>query len=345
MKQVTSLTEFQTVTFGFTNKILIESSYETLTDVAKIVVPKKVKFRDENGDNVTDIASGENAVFKRGDSVKVSLGYDHSIEQRFDGFISGVRTKYPLEFACEDRTYFLKQNSFTFALKNPTLKEMLNKIIPEGVNYKVWVDSWNLGDFRVTNASTAAVLNEMRKKHGVYSWFRGGVLNVGLAVVPELQSTVRFTVFKDIINANNLQFINDFDRKIKVEAESILDDNTRLVVTVGDSDGEKRVFKTTNIDNIEDLERVANSKIEQFKYSGYEGNFKTFGDKFVNHGDIVEIVNPQITEQSGGYIAEKITTECGMNGLKQTIAIKQKVYDLQQNDSGEWVVLNRISNG
>jgi len=349
MKQVTSKTEFQTVDFDFTHKITIESSYETLTDTATIIVPRKVKFRDENGENVQDIAKGENAVFKRGDTVGISLGYDHDIVKRFDGFISGVRTKYPLQFACEDEMYFLKQNSFTFALENPSLDELLDVIMPPNVSYKIWA-TFNLGDFRATNATTADVLNELRKKHGIYSWFRDNVLNIGLAVVPELQNTVRFTMFRDIINAKGLQFINDFDRKIKLVAKSIKDDNTELTATVGDSDGDTRTLYFYNIDSIQDLEKIAKSKINQLKYSGYEGNFKVFGgkyfgDQFVNHGDIVEIVNPQIPEQSGGYIAEKITTECGMNGLKQNVSIKQKVYDLQLNSSGEWVIINRINNG
>tara|TARA_R110002020_G_scaffold180781_1_gene375424 strand:+ start:576 stop:1595 length:1020 start_codon:yes stop_codon:yes gene_type:complete len=336
MKQVTSKTEFQTVTFPFTNSISIESSYETITDTANLIIPKKINFRDENGDNVENIASGENAVFKRGDTVKISLGYDHSLETRFNGFIAGVRTKFPLEFSLEDETYFLKQNSITLALKNPTLTELMDQVIPDGINYTIHA-KFNLGDFRITKASTAEILNELRKKHGIYSWFRDGVLNIGLAVVPGLQNVVRFTMFKDIIDANNLQFINDFDRELKVVAKSIKDDNTELTATAGDKSGETRTVYFYNIESIEDLQKIADSKVGQLKYSGYEGDFLVFGDRFVNHGDIVEIVNPQIPEQSGAYICDKVVTECGMDGVRQSISIKQKVYDLIKNTSGEWI--------
>lgn len=336
MKKVSSKTEFETVTFDFTNKITIESSYDTLTDTASIVVPKKISFKDKNGDNVSNIASGENAIFKRGGSVGLFMGYDGRLVQRFTGYIAGVRTKYPLEFACEDETYLLKQNSITLSLSNPTLKELIEAVIPEGIDYKLRAE-YNLGDFRISKASSAVVLNELRKKHGIYSWFRNGVLNIGLATVPELQSTIRFTMFKDIISADSLQFINDFDRKIKVVAKSIKDDNTSLTATAGDVDGETRTVYFNNADSIESLQSFADSQVSQLKYSGYEGAFQTFGDQFVEHGDIVEIINPQIPEQSGGYVCDKVSTSCGMSGLRQNISIKQKVYNLVKNSSGEWV--------
>ena len=341
MKRVKSNIEFQTVTFPFSNQISIESSYDTITDTANIVVPKKIKFKDSDGNEVQDIASGPNAVFKRGDTVQISLGYNESLKNRFNGYISGVRTKNPLEFACEDDTYFLKQNSITLTLKNPKLSKLIAAIMPEGVNYKIWADR-NLGDFRMSRVNVAQVLNELRKKHGIYSWFRGGTLNIGLAVVPELQKTVRFTMFKDIINADSLQFINDFDRLIKVVAKSINSDNTQLTAEAGDHDGDVRTLHLENVDSIEDLQAFADSKVSQMKYSGYEGDLKTFGgeyfdDQFVDHGDIVEIVNPQIPEQSGAYVCDKVVTECGMNGIRQMISIKQKVYDLAKNSSGVWV--------
>ena len=149
-----------------------------------------------------------------------------------------------------------------------------------------------------------------------------------MAVVPELQSTVRFTMFKDIINADNLSFINDFDRKIKVIVKSILDDNTTLEATAGSEDGETRTVYLYNVDNLADLQTKADALVDQLRYSGYEGSFTTFLTPAVNHGDIVEIINPQIPEQSGGYIVEKNVITSGVSGGRQKIEIKQKVYDL-----------------
>ena len=149
-------------------------------------------------------------------------------------------------------------------------------------------------------------------------------------------------MFRDIINADGLQFINDFDREIKVVAKSIKNDNSELTATAGDENGETRTVYFYNIETIEDLQKIADAKVSQLKYSGYEGKFKSFGgeyfgDQFTNHGDIVEIVNPQIPEQSGAYICEKVETICGMDGIKQSISIKQKVYNLTKNASGEWI--------
>lgn len=336
MQQLTTKISLSQVDFPFCNRVSIESSFNNLTDIAKIVVPRKISFRDASGNIVNNITVGQDALFKRGDVATIDLGYDHITERRFTGLISGVKTKFPLDFDCEDNMYILKRDRVTLSLKNPSLSELMSQVIPEGIEYEVTAEQ-NLGDFRITTSTPARVLDELRRKHGIYSFFRDEVLYIGLAVVPALQKTVRFTIFQDIINANSLTFVNDFDRQIKVVAKSILDDNTQLEAEAGDEEGEIRTVYLYNVDNIEDLQKKADSMVEQLRYSGYEGSFLTFLTPSVNHGDIIEVINNEIPEQSGGYICEKVTITSGVSGGRQSIEIKQKVYDLIKNSSGEWV--------
>jgi hypothetical protein len=330
MEQLSSKMVISGVDFDFMASVEITSSYNQLTDIASIVIPRKINFTDKNGRPVQNIAKGESAVFKRGDDVSIAMGYNHETIERFKGVLSGVKNKYPIELSAEDEMYKLKSTTLTFSVENPQLSDFLKKVIPSDIKYEVTAEQ-NLGDFRVNNATPAAVLNELREKHGVFSFFRDGILYVGLAIVPKLQKTVRFTMFQDIIDFSGLQYINDFDRKIKVVAKSIQSDNTELTATVGDADGETRTLYYTNITSLKDLETKAKANIEGLKYSGFEGEFLTFVTPKVNHGDIVEIINPQIEEQSGGYTVQQIVTYCGMGGGRQKINIKQKVYDLEKS--------------
>ena len=67
----------------------------------------------------------------------------------------------------------------------------------------------------------------------------------------------------------------------------------------------------------------------ELRYSGYDGAFTTFATPLVNHGDVVELINPLIPEQSGGYLVPKVVTRSGWGiGGRQDITIKQKIYDL-----------------
>ena len=324
MYQVTSKTEFETVTFGFTNDIEIESSYNQLSDTGKITIPRNINFVDDSGATITDVTKGENAVFKRGDSVRISIGYDHKIVERFNGVISGVTNKFPLDIRLDDEMWKLKQNTHTFTLENPTLDQLLKKIIPAGVDYKV-TKKQTLGDFRVSDASTAQILDELRKKHKIFSWFRGGKLYIGLSYVPELQTRHGFTMYDDIIDGDSMEYINAFDRKIKVKAISIQDDNSKIEAEAGDADGSTRTLHFNGISDENELLKIAESHVEEYKYDGFDGSFLTFGHQWVEHGDIVDLTNPKIPEQNGSYIVDKVVTKCGMGGIRQIISIKQRV--------------------
>lgn len=323
--------------FTFCHEVGIESSYDNLLDSGTIIIPKRIRYVDEQGNSVPNITQGANALFKVGDPCKVSVGYNSLINQVFTGYIKGVRTKFPLVFEVEDEIYNLKKNVFNLSLKNPKLSELLKKIIPAGVDYEVTAEQ-NLGNFRIKNASTAAVLDELRKKHAIYSFFRDGKLYVGLSVVPKLQTVHRFEFnTPSLIDGSNLTFVDESERKIKVVCKSIDNNNKTLEAEAGDSDGEVRTLYFNNY-TLAELQSTANRLKDELKYSGYEGYFKTFISPLVNHGDVVELINRTIPEQSGAYLVTKVVTTFGYNtGGKQKVYIKQKIYDLVENESGEFV--------
>ena len=210
-------------------------------------------------------------------------------------------------------------------------------IIPEGIAYQVTAEQ-NLGKFRIKNASSAAVLDELRRKHGIYSFFRDGVLYVGLSVNPSLQKVHRFEFnTPTLISGESLKFIDESERKIKVVCKSIDDQNKTLEATAGDEDGETRTLYFNNY-TLEDLQATADRLKDELKYSGYEGNFTTFISPLVNHGDIVELINRTIPEQSGGYLVTQVVITFGYNtGGRQKIYIKQKAYDLTEDASGNFI--------
>lgn len=324
-------------TFTFVTECNIDSSYDNLVDTGFLTIPQRIRYIDASGNTIPSITVGTNALFKIGDPAEIWVGYNSLINKRFTGFISGVRTKFPLEFRLEDEVYQLKQNQFTLSLKNPQLSELIKQIIPAGITYEITAEQ-NLGNFRINNASTAAVLDELRKKHGIYSFFRDGILYIGLSVVPKLQNTFRYEFnTPSLISGKGLTFIDESERKIKVVCKSIDNNNNTLEATAGDADGETRTLYFNNY-TLADLQATADRLKDELKYSGYEGNFTVFANKLVNHGDVVELVNRTIPEQSGAYLVTRVNTRFGWStGGRQNIYIKQKIYDLVENESGEFV--------
>lgn len=323
--------------FTFCHEVTIDSSYDNLLDSGKIIIPKRIRYVNQQGESVPNITSGTDALFKAGDPCTVSVGYNSKINQFFTGYIKAVRTKYPLLFEVEDEVYKLKQNRLNLSFKNPQLSDFLKKVIPEGVNYEITAEQ-NLGKFRIKNASSAEVLDELRTKHGIYSFFRDGILYVGLSVVPKLQSVHRFEFnTTSLINGDSLKFIDESERRIKVVCKSIDDNNNTLEASAGDQDGETRTLYFNNY-TLTDLQATADRLKDELKYSGYEGSFTTFVDPLVNHGDIVELINRTIPEQSGAYLVTRVLTNFGFNvGGRQKIYIKQKIYDLVDDGNGNFI--------
>jgi hypothetical protein len=317
--------------FTFCTEVSIDSSYDNLTDKASLIIPKKIRYVDEKGVAVDSITRGENPLFKIGDKATIEVGYNADLQQVFKGYISGIRQKFPLRFDLEDEVFKLKQNSLTLSFENPKLEDLLAAIMPNGIVYEITAPQ-NLGDFRINNATPAAVLDELRKKHGIYSFFRDGVLYVGLSIVAELQSTHRFefnTV--NLISGDSLTYIDANERKIKVVAKSIARDNTTLEATAGDDSGETRTLYFNN-KTLSELQDTADRSVDEMKYSGYDGSFTIFATPVVNHGDVVELINKTIPEQNGGYLVTRVVTRFGWGiGGRQDVYIKQKIYDLDAN--------------
>jgi hypothetical protein len=322
---------FEDQVFTFCNEVTIDSSYDNLTDKASVIIPKKIRYSKTDGTTVDSITRGENPLFKIGDKAKIEVGYNGKIAQAFTGFISGIRQKFPLRFDLEDEVFKLKQNSLTLSLENPKLSILLGQILPVGIIYEITAEQ-NLGQFRISNATPAAVLDELRKKHGIYSFFRDGLLYIGLSIVAELQKTHKFefnTV--DIIDGDNLTYVDSTERKIKVVAKSISDDNTALEATAGDISGETRTLYFNNL-TLTELQDIADRSVDEIKYSGDDGSFTIFATPLVNHGDVVQLINKTIPEQSGGYLVTRVVTRFGWGiGGRQDVYIKQKIYDLDIN--------------
>jgi hypothetical protein len=323
--------------FTFCTEVKIESSYDHVTDTAEIIIPKKIRYIKTDGSEANAITRGTNPLFKMGDPVTLYVGYNTDIKQCFSGYISTIRQKFPLRLESQDAMYLLKKKSYTFEIKGKKLSDLLKMIIPKTIPYEVTADQ-NLGQFRVVNSSAVAIFDELRKNHGIYSWFRDGKLYSGFATVQKLQKVHRFEFeTPQLIDGDKLDYLDAEQRPIKIICKSIDKEDNQLEFSAGAADGEVRSFYFSNLNN-KDLEDTANRLLKEYKYSGYDGYFTIFATPLVNHGDVVELINKRIPEQSGGYLVTKVVTRYGWDiGGKQDVYLKQKIYDLIPDANGNFI--------
>jgi len=307
---------------------------DTLTDTCKITIPRKLVW-DGKYVGLGDDLLGKQPIIKRGDKVVVQLGYDGNLKTRFIGYVKDVKAGMPVTLICEDSMFLLKKGKLTFNFPGGDIRSLLDIIMPAGITYKTPADkSIVVPQFRFTNVSPAKVLEELKSRMGIYSYFRNvtsgnvteSVLYVGLAYWTDNRNTETFQFGLNIIDPYELVYKNIEDIRLKAKAISWQRNNTRIETEVGDEDGEQRTIYAYNL-TLAELQVYAKAQLEKYKYTGYRGSLETFGEPAVEKNDIISLVGNQY-HPDGKYLVKEIRIKSGVGGYKQTISPGQIINDV-----------------
>lgn len=359
--------------FNFGNSIEINSTWANLTDTMKTTMPRKLYFLDAStGEKITwdkmqVYGNPEKApLILRGDKIKVEFGYSdfkttspntfnrsnivENIATRFEGYITKINNRTPLELECEDNMYALKQTKVEnkeWTSDKYTMEQMLQEMLSKSTfddvknftlynkdNYKT-----KLGKFITYNVTMAQVLDELRKQpYNLQSFFRGNSLHWGVIRYYFDERVNHHFHFQKNIISDSLVYTRADDVRIGVVAKSInkitLSETNKngtfktrhqeIKVNVGDQDGEIRTLFFTDL-NEEELKKAAEAKLPYLKYEGFRGSFTTFCMPHVKHGDTVQLIDGILPERNGTYLVKDIKYGAGFNGGRQTITLDIRV--------------------
>jgi len=299
--------------FDFVNAVEITRDTEKLTTEAKITIPKKVKW--DKADKIP---------VKRGDSVKISLGYDDNLQTAFVGYVRDVGFKTPIVITCEDEMFKLKQMpTKKKAYRSVSLETLLKD---QGIGYRLNImGEQALGAYRVTADTVAALLGKLSEQ-GIRSFFRyeddTPVLYCGVLFERDTRPAQVFKTGLNIISDQSLQQQKAENMRLRVKAVSLMPDNKKIKVEVGDADGEHRTLHTYNKTESE-LKAWAEQEIKRLKRDGLTGSFTTFGHTLVDCLDAIGIVIDGV--KSGVYQVKKNVVKYGDSGYRQEITLGLRV--------------------
>lgn len=286
---------------------------EQLTDTCKITLPKRIKW-----DGATEIP------VRRGDAVKVWLGYDDDLQLAFSGYVRDVGFKTPVVLMCEDEMFKLKQQpAVKKAYKSVTIETLLKD---QGINYQLNVmGEQSLGQYRVTADTVASLLGHLHE-NGIHSFFRyeneQPVLYCGVLFEKEDSPTQVFATGVNIISDQSLEQQKSDNIRLRVKAISLMPNNKKIKVEVGDADGEHRTLHTYNKTESE-LRAWAEQEIKRLKVDGLKGSFTTFGAKLV---DKLTAIGIKIDgEKKGVYQVKKNIIKYGTSGFRQEITLGARI--------------------
>lgn len=297
---------------SFVTSVEITRDTEKLTDECKVTLPKRLKWDGEAQIPV-----------KRGDTIKVWTGYGDDLELAFVGYVRNVGFKTPIVLTCEDEMFKLKQMQCTKkAYKTVTLETLLKD---QGLTDVKVFGEQNLGQFRVTDDTVAALLGRLQE-NGIKSFYRyedgKPVLYCGVIFERDAKPAQVFATGLNIISDSSLEQQLAANIRLCVKAVSIMPNNKKIKVEVGDKDGEHRTLHTYNKSEKE-LKAWAEQEIKRLKVDGLTGNFTTFGYKLVDKLDAIGIKIDG--NKMGVYQVKKNVIKYGTSGYRQEITLGYRV--------------------
>jgi hypothetical protein len=210
------------------------------------------------------------------------------------------------------------------AYKSVTLEQIL-KDQNLGIKYKVFGEQ-NIGQYRVTADTVSGLLGHLKDHGGVRSFIRiendEPVLYVGVLFEHDKTHKQVFATDVNLIDDSQLKVQNAADVKIKIKAVSLMPNNKKVRVEVGDPDGETRTLHTYNKQEKE-LKAWAEQELKRLKRDGLTGSFTTFGAEQVDKLDNVGIKIDG--ERKGIYQTQKNVIKYSTGGFRQEITIGSRV--------------------
>ncbi len=314
------------VYFENVESVTIRKSIKKLTDTAKIVIPRNLSKIEKDGEKSSLKHQNIRNYIKVGDKVIIKIGYDNRTIEEFKGYVSKIGADIPLEIACEDEMWQLKQTNFNKSYKKVKLKALLQDIAP-GYKYDI-IDNINLGKFQIKNASAYEVLKLLRKNYGLHSYFEGKTLHVGFPISLKPTQMHQIHLNRNVrAQRKDLKFVSKDDVKLLIKAISINADGTRIETTYGDNNGTVRTLHFTG-KALDELRELAEKNYKSLSFDGYQGKIPTWHIPVINPGDAVEITDPMYdnSERNGKYLVEEVTLKFDKNsGIKRESKIGMKI--------------------
>lgn len=292
----------------------IERDADALTATCKLTLPRKVKWEGQTSNPI-----------RRGDKIKVWLGYDDDLELAFVGYVLRKGFKTPIEIFCEDEMFMLKQKPCVKkAYKSVDIQTLLSD---QNLGYDIKVlGEQSIGQYR-TNFETVAELLAHLKENSIRTFFRfedgKPVLYCGVLFDHGTELRQVFETGVNIISDSSLDEQKAEDVKIKLKVVSLQPDNKKKIkVEVGDADGERRTLHCYGKTEAE-AKAWGEQELERLKRDGLTGSFQTFGHMLLDRLDIIGIKIDG--ERKGKYQIQKNTITYGSSGFRLDITLGPRV--------------------
>lgn len=311
--------------FNSVSEIEGEKTWRKYTGTATIKFPKGSEYRI--GRLVFPVESIKSLI-KIGDKVKIELGYNQVLITEFEGYVARIQPTIPIEINCEDEMFKMKRNNVSINIEDATVRQILEAAAP---GYEIACADEIYGDFSYVNTTSAKVFDELKKKAGLYTFFRGKRLVCGLPYSDvKVSEAIPNFVFGENIIDNTLEYKSPEDCNVKVYGRSIQRDGSVITYDVGNEGGDIQRMNFDYQITKEQLKKAVDNRYNNAKTNGgYAGDIISFGFPFVEHGQRVRIYDPGVIEKrdTTNFVDEVKFSVSASGGYRRTCVIGKYATD------------------
>ena len=316
--------------FTVCQSIHIESSVQVLSNNAKIELPREFRNAVDNSDQSVNI-SGKSILdfMKRGDAVKIEIGYDGDLQTEFEGYVTKIGAEFPLLLECEDEMFQLKKAPrVTKYIKSGKLIDILRAVLPS--KYKIECNAdYSIGKWLIEDATPYNVLDELRDKAGIRAYFKNPTtLCVGMIVDFKAETIHKFNFSETVRRGSSLKFAQKESKPIYLTVESKQANGSVLKVSKGEKGGDEKNVKLWPNMTKSELELWANKQQMSVSYDGFEGTLDSWCYPRTKPGDAAQLYRPYYKDrhQDGRYFIESVIIDVNRNdGIKRANTLSYKL--------------------
>jgi hypothetical protein len=316
--------------FTVCQSIHIESSVQVLANNAKIELPREFRNAvDEVGKSINIAGKSILDFMKRGDAIKIELGYDGKLQTEFEGYITKVGAEMPLLLECEDEMFQLKKAPrITQFIKSGKLIDILKAVLPAKYTIECNGD-YSIGKWLIQDATPYNVLEELRDKAGIRAYFKNPTtLCVGMIVDFKAETVHKFNFSENVRRGSSLKFEQKESKPIFLTVESKQANGSVLSVSVGEKGGDEKKMKLWPNMTKPELEVWANKQQTSVSYNGFEGTLDGWCEPRTKPGHAAQLYRPFYKDrhQDGRYFIESVTIDVnGSEGIKRANNLSYKL--------------------
>lgn len=308
---------------GMLDGVEIHKSVELLSNTCSIKLPAQVYNKPIAQESATEIGDDIKGKLKRGDKVKVWLGYDiesfAGIKPEFEGYLLNINTDDgSIILNCEDDLFLMRKAVKDKQFKNTGVQQVAEYVVSElGLNMKVNCSlTIRYDKFIISKATGYDVLKKLKEetKGNIYirmNEANEAVLNIHPPFI-ERHGYVDYS-FQQNIESSDLKYRTKEDRRLLVIIERLGKDGKTIRETYGNTGGDQETIKGDGMSQ-ESMLQAAKNRFDQRCYEGYEGSIITWLIPYAEPGYSANIEDEDYPYKNGTYYISAVTTSMDGNG-------------------------------